>query len=497
MLNVKDIPAEMVSTIKTAAFILLSLGSLSVMYGAFGSGIMVFSLVQIDFLFPTPVNRRHVLILKLAKDYIKYLTFVALAFLYFSTQLLREVNVPLFPMGLITIASVTALILTVVNISHTINIVFTFGFERLRQARLLLKAAIVVIPASAIVFGFFRYQVTGNAIQSLLLAANSPLMNVILAPVHWCADLALAPLLGVTPEEWTNFWLLWVLAAGSFILLLSRNENLYEPSLGVSAKVARRRQLFKSRGFAEMRVEKLREKGTKRVKGLAIPFFGLGATALIWKSLTIRYRTTQSQLIFMLILPLIIVYVVRHYLGSNDMIRYTPFLMIYLAWIFLLSTLVDLRADLKFVNILKSMPIAPWKIVCSQIASSLIYLTAGTTLFAIYIYLLLPLARTEILVACAIAVPFIGFANVSAALLVGLLYPDARDFTTNYVSGMIGGMICIAAMAPTIIIIGAGAALRLPTYAILVPICIIDTIIGLIGVAICSAIFRKFDPTND
>src|SRR5690606_34831913 len=126
-------------------------------------------------------------------------------------------------------------LLIVVNIAHTINIVFTFGYERLKQARVVIKAVLFIGPVSAVLYGLYQYASTGSSYMSVMWAANSPVMNALFAPARWCAVLLLAPLYSLTPEDWRNFALLWILAGASFALLMSRRENIYEPSLGISA----------------------------------------------------------------------------------------------------------------------------------------------------------------------------------------------------------------------------------------------------------------------
>ena len=52
----------------------------------------------------------------------------------------------------------------------------------------------------------------------------------------------LAPLKGITyPDGWLELGGLLGLALASAVLLLSRKENIYEPSLGISVKFARAR----------------------------------------------------------------------------------------------------------------------------------------------------------------------------------------------------------------------------------------------------------------
>lgn len=497
-LPISESLAEQRTLIETALFLVLSVGSVMVMYGAFSSGLMVFSVAQIDFMFPTPISRRKVLLVKLIRDYSKYVFWVVFVFMFVGSPMFRSVQASIFPWGIVSIAAVVALLVLVVNVAHTINVVFTFGYEKLRQARLLIKAALVVIPSSAAAYWLFLFAKSHDSLASLISAGNSPVMNGIFAPARWCAELCLAPLVGVTPDEWMHFWLLWALAGGSLALLLSRRENIYEPSLGISVKFAKRRRMASARSFADLRVEALREKGAKHVKGVAIPAFGLGATAFLWKNLLLRHRIHRSQIIYMLLAPLLIVCLIGRFVTEPSLARYVPGLMIYIVWILSMMAQTEMRNDLKYANTVKSMPIAAWKIMSAQIAGSVLYLAGGTALFSLYLWMLLPPARGEVLVACAVASPFIGFANISASTISGLLYPETRDFAQNYLCGMIGFLMSSIAMAPTVVLsLVTHFLLGWPMYLTVVLVCVANMIVGMAGVTISGAIFRRFDPTSE
>ncbi len=68
--HVSEIPTDL---IRVMVFLCVSVGSVLVIYIAFNSGMMVFSLAQVDFMFPTPISRKKVLLYKLVNDYVKSL----------------------------------------------------------------------------------------------------------------------------------------------------------------------------------------------------------------------------------------------------------------------------------------------------------------------------------------------------------------------------------------------------------------------------------------
>lgn len=485
--------------IRLIVFITLCIASVVVVYSAFNSSLLVFSIAQIDFLFPTPISRRKVLLIKLLRDYLKYGMWVIFIYLFVCMPILHGLRRSLLPWGLVSITAIVALLILVVNVAHTINIVFTFGYERLRQAGILIKAVLLGLPASALGYGIYHYVVTGDSYAGLLLAVNSPIADVLFAPARWCSELFLAPLIGVTPEEWSHFALLWLFAVGSLAVLLTRKENIYEPSLGISVKLARRKQMKGLHTYTDMRIDALREKGTTRAGGFVVPPFGTGATAFLWKNLVLKYRTYRGQIILIVLLPLVLAYLIRRFLPQDlGLAQYIPLLMIYVVWMLSMTAQAEMKADLKFANLVKSMPIAAWKIMLAQVAGPVIYSSSAIILFSGYLWALVPESRGDLLIACVFLAPFVGFANIPAAIIPGLLYPDAKDFAQNYISGMLGFMLAVLAILPTCIL-GAClmVAFKAPICLTIIIIAAVNLIIGAIGIFVAGAIFRKFDPTSE
>ena len=488
-----------VETIRLITFIALCIGSVFIIYSAFNSSLLVFSIAQIDFLFPTPISRRKVLLIKLLKDYLKYGLWVVLIYFVVCTPLLHGIRRSLIPWSLVSITSILAFLIFIVNIAHTINIVFTFGYERLRQLGILIKVMLLGLPTGALGYGIYHYAITRDIYSGILFAANSPVADALFAPARWCSELFLAPIIGVTPEEWSHFALLWLLAAGSLSVLLTRKENIYEPSLGISIKLARRKQMKGSQTYMDTRIDALREKGTTKACRFAVPPFGTGATALLWKNLVLKYRAYRGQVIFIFLLSLLTAYLIRRLVPQDlGLAKYVPLLMIYVIWLLSIAAQAEIKSELKFANIIKSMPIAAWKIMLVQIAGPIIYSSSAVFMFSVLLWVLVPESRGDLLIACNLLAPFVGFANISAATIPGLLYPDTKDFAQNYISGMLGFVFTTLAILPTIVLGVCFIVLfKASIYITVAIIGVANLIIGLIGISIAGAIFRKFDPTSD
>lgn len=490
----KNVPMELINA---GTFLFLSVGCMLIIYQAFTSGMLIFSIAHIDFMFPTPISRRKVLLVKLIKDYLKYGFWVGLLFVLISSPVLGALDLPLFPAGFISILGLLALMLLVVNVAHTINLVFTFGFERLKQQGLLIKAILLIALTSAVGVGIYQFTQTGDSFASFILAADSPVVNVVFAPAKWCAPLVLAPLGGVVGDDYMHLGLLWLLAGASFALILSRKENVYEPSIGISIKTAKRRQAVRSGDYTDVRIEAIRERGTRRSRGPALPPFGRGAVAILWKNLLTKYRMSSAPVVVLLVLPLGL-FLIRHFVKQPFMFNLLPGILIYMVYVLSIVAAAEVRAELKYANILKSMPISAWKVMLAQAVYGAVYLGLGVAAFAICMAIVIPQTRGELLLLSAVAAPFIGFASISAAMIPSLLYPDSRDAAQNYIYNLVGFLLVSIAMIPTVVL---GAVLwwlvGAPQYVTILSICAANVLVGAAAVSISGSIFRRFDPTSE
>jgi hypothetical protein len=144
------------------------------------------------------------------------------------------------------------------------------------------------------------------------------------------------------------------------------------------------------------------------------------------------------------------------------------------------------------------MPISPWKVMLVQAINGAVYLAAGILAFAASMWLFVPATRGQLLEACAIGSPFLGFACISATIIPALLYPDMRDSAQNFFSNLIGFMLISVAIVPTIVIgVVLIGLLKVQYYVALLPLCALNALMGAAGIAVSGAIFRRFDPTSE
>jgi hypothetical protein len=169
-----------------------------------------------------------------------------------------------------------------------------------------------------------------------------------------------------------------------------------------------------------------------------------------------------------------------------------------MVWILSMTAQVEMRTEFKHSNIVKSMPIAAWKIMFAQTIGTVVNLTLGMLAFAILMWLLLPQSRTWILGASTIIAPFLGFAVVPAMIIPGIMYPNTRDILQNYISGMFSCLLVSVAVAPTVVL-GVLLFFVFPNSKLLfvTAVCLSNIIMGVAGITLAGAVFRRYDPTSE
>lgn len=496
LLQDRNIPVEILEPVLV---VLLTVGCAAVLYGSFSSGMLVFSLAHIDFLFPLPIHQRWVLTFKLARDYLKYAVWVAFLFTVIGTSAFGALGVAFLPWGLLSILGLVALIIFVVNLAHIINTVFTFGFARLAQHGRAARAALIAVPVALILYLLRTYlSSAGNAAEAWE-GANSLIVGVVLAPVKVCAQLMLAPLRGVVfPDDYVLLGFLAALAGLSFLALITRKENIYEPSLGTSVQFAARREAVRSGDYARMLSQTMAGRSARRLAGAALPPFGRGAGAFFWKNLVVRLRAARSQALFVFVMPVLGLALVKLLVRGNELIQYLPVLLIYGVWITAMSLHLDARSEMRYANTSKSVPVEAWKIVLAQAGAYAVYLTLTAVAFGTAIVVLLPQTRSPIAAASLAGAPFVGFATIPAVIIPSMLYPDTRDSVQNYLCGIVSTLLSVMAVAPGTVIaavlwFAGGASLG----TIVAAGCVVHLATGIVGTGLAGIVFEGFEPTGE
>lgn len=496
LLQDKNVPIEILEPV---IVVLLTVGSAAVLYGAFSSGMLVFSLAHIDFLFPLPVDRRWVLAFKLARDYLKYAVWVTFLFIVLGTPTFGALGLAFLPWGLLGIFGLVALIVLVVNLAHIIHTVFTFGFARLTRLGRAAKAALIAVPVVLTAYLAYAYIGPAGDAAAAWDSTNSTIVGILLAPVKICAQLMLAPLRGVVyPDDYLLLAFLVGLAGLSFFALVTRRENIYEPSLGTSVRFAARREAVRSGDYARMLGQTMASRDARRLAGAVLPPFGRGATAFFWKNLLVRFRVVRSQIVFVFVVPVVVLILVRVFVRENQLIQYLPIILVYGVWLTAMSLHPDARSEMRYANTSKSVPVEAWKVVLSQAGAYAVYLTLTVLAFGAAMLALLPQTRTPLGAACLAGAPFVGFATIPAVMIPSMLYPDTRDSVQNYLCGILSTLFSILAVVPGTVIAAVlwfvGAA---SLQASIAAGCLVHLAAGAVGTGLAGMVFEGFEPTGE
>ena len=482
-----------------ALFTLLSIVMIYKVHRSFSEGMVTFPLADIDFLFPTPISRRTILGLRLLGLYAKlglYVLFFAFIFGYqLSMFAPSSVGVSVSCLAVILFS------IFLINTCTTINLVATFREAKkwwLSYAVRWLAYGLLIFVAGRWLLG---YVLTGSFIQSAVATFKHPLVTTSLLPAKWTADLILSPLTGWKPGLGGEFAAMWLLAIGSLVLVLSRKENPFEPSLMVSARAAAIRSAVRRGGFGRLRTEMQKFRPQKTKAGIAIPPFGRGAIALLWKSLNTTMRTSGTALMAVPFIAAIVLGGLRlaapQEVGVKEVQTIATVLIGYLLFISSTIMLHSFRGDLKQANILRPMPIPAWQVIAMQGIHSTLISTAVAWVVVILISIFYGLNVQSPLTIAVLALPFAAYASLCWQAVAAVIYPNPEDPTQQFVGNMLSGLAATISIGPAVGIGVLGWLLHLGVVLPAMMIAAFSTGMAVGGILLSSWLYKRFDPTDE
>lgn len=496
MPSVHTLRALPVDAMWSGIFLLLSVTSGLVIYSALSEGLLVFSPSHIDFLFPTPINRRNVLAFKLLRDYVKYAVLAAIFFMALGSPLYGSLRIPPYPTIILSWLGSFFLIVFVMNVTHTLNIVGTFGAHRLRFASRLVKFGMLGIAGIIIAAAAVHFSRTGQAFPSFIAATRNGLATVLLSPIAWCTDLILAPITGVVYETWGELLWLFVLASGSTVVLLSRPENIYEPSLGISMRMARVRAAMRVGDVVTARIQAGGWRGRHTYLAPPIPPFGRGASALLWKNLVVRIRTLRWGVAMILVLPLGAA-AAAALVNQTIILRLAPLAIPYCVWLLALTSQQEMRGELRQANIVKAMPVSSFRIIAAEVFYHWLMILVVVLVAALSIWLFISQTDPDMLSLTVVISLALGFTCVAAVSIPVLLYPDSRDKMQEVITHLVSFVLASIVILPSLLVAVAFVLLR---ANLALTACVVVALNGALAwsaLAIAGALFGRFDPTAD
>jgi hypothetical protein len=438
-----DIAPQVVRGLQSVVFLMLTLVAVQSIIQTARGGSLVFSLSQIDFTFPSPISRRHVLSVHLLKSHLSLGLGILFLLLVFMPVPLALVNISLFPSLLITWSSIMMLSIAISSIAHTINVVLAYHLEKLlgfdKRVKLLMYAVGFICVLLWISSSLPKEMVAEIRAGSYFAVINgftqSTTVRTILFPITWTTNLALYPVIQSGPSPVLEFIGLLILAVASFSVLIRRRENIYEPSLGLSMKYAQVREAWKKGSLTGVTAaERIASDSQGKQHKSPVPPFGRGAMAIIWKNAVVAVRMFKpAQMIyFVVFIAAFVGWRSRSGSGDSDPGMWITYMII----TGLQMTLTGIRNELK-QSIIKIMPIKGWKVILAFAASQSIQIMLMAALFVLVmggVSVLNNTARLWILV-----VPSLAFAFVAAGNLAVLIYP-ARNFLSSIVALALGSV---------------------------------------------------------
>jgi len=482
-------------------FVLMSLIMVGFLISSFSRSMLVFSLSEIDFLFGSPVDRRIVLGSKLFRVYAKtggYLLLYLILFVPYLTMFSRSTQI----LAAVA-ASVGVLVFSIllINICTVINLITEYR----QDGKWWLASVVKGIALGLLVFGTVifavNYKPYNSPIENMVNTLMHPVLMAVLFPAKWAADLIASAVIGWKPVYGLELFFLSTCALISTLVVFSRKENPYEPSLVISTRMAAVRAAFRAGKTNSWRVG-LKDSG-KKMKNVrtGVPPFGVGAWALLWKSANIAVRTYAQTYVVYLIFVLGGLAVYNMVAGDTALgdlsLSKMSFWPLYLLLMSASNSARRLRGELSQANLLKPMPIEPWKIIAITTLSGPISIAVILLPIAVISFSLFKFAYKDELFLAVTSIPFLCYAITCAQSSVAVKYPNVQDQSEAVVSMLLMQFVGFIAVAPPII---AGVLLHAfgaGTFITEVVVVIVSLGVASIGITVGAAAYRSYDPTSD
>ena len=466
---------------------------------SFSDSMIVFGMPDVDFLFPSPISRRAIMALKLLGLYVRVGAYVV----FFIVFMVPQFRLLFHASGSIFMAWLGASLFAafLVNICTVINLVSTFrpgGKWWLSVAVRGVAMGLLLLVLGSVAYIGMR---TGNYAEGALRTLSNPVITTLLMPARWTADLLLSSLTGWQPGLGGELGMMALLAAASFGLVLTRKENPYEPSLGISTRAAAFRAARRTGGLGQVRAEEIKERMKSSSVRSAVKPFGRGAMALVWKNLNTGVRTSRSPLIGApIIVAALLIASKLAFHGQVDKQVIEMIACVILTYVTFFSSMFMLqsfRSDLKMANILKPMPIASWQIVAAQCVQGALLVTFLSWTVVILVALVYGLTPDNLLILAALALPVVTYALLSWQSAASIIYPRWEDPTQRYLGSLIGMAAAAVALGPCIVAGVVGHMLHL--NVVLVASAVDCAAIGMavIGIALSGYLYSRYDPTDE
>jgi hypothetical protein len=354
-------PPHLEETRRLGPLVLIAFCVLNVLFSP-GERSITFTPAEVNLLFPAPFGRRQLLLYKIVGTFGS-----ALVSALFLAVLMRRQTASYLAafVGL----SLTLLFWQLFSMALALlaSVVGARAFDRRRKLVLIGLTALAAVAA---------LQAGAQAreqgwLQFLLELAETPVVQVVLAPVGWLIQASTAERVWPDLVQWAGLSL--ALDLGLLVLVLALDAHYLEASAAASEKLYARIQRMR-RGGTGLSAPSL---GKPRLGLPSLPYWG-GVGPILWRQLTTALRSVWSLvmvLVFfgMVTVPMLLEMGMGAPAGAPVWVAVAAMLGMSLFVPPLLP--FDFRGDVDRMDVLKTLPVPGWRLALGQLLTPMLVVT--------------------------------------------------------------------------------------------------------------------------
>lgn len=443
---------------------------------------LVFSLPEIDFLFPSPLKRKVILFNRVATNYLKLaVQYAAMAgfFLFVFSSLYHFV---FWPRILFLWLAILMSMIFASNLGGIVSLVSSHLSELKRSRN---RNILILVLASflGIISGYIFWQVFQGipVVQAVINVLNSSVVRILMYPMAAASDVAVAWRL--TVGVGLKLLFLIVLCVVTTTGVLSVETHFYEASEAISRELwesvhkMRRQEVVVSESF----VKKMRK----------IRPFGDRATALIWKNLVGMIRDIRSLLptVFMAIF----LFAMTFFRGGEFF--NALFFLFFLVFISSGYVRWDFREDLRRIEIIKLIPDSNLRIVLSEIAVPILFSTVVSYIFLGVTFFAFPHSESKLVLTgfSVVALPLFSVVMITISNLSTLYYPPQTN--SQVIPGVLSLIFTMMVLTPSLFLLMLFIVLD-KMYLGLLFVLLLNAAIAFALIKLLARKYRFFDLTS-
>jgi hypothetical protein len=408
--------SEVVEHMRTyGALGLLAYCAMTLLFSS-GERAIFFSPAEVNFLFPGPFTRRRLLVYKITSSVLACLVTSGFMTLALSTY------------GVWPLAAYVGLVLTLLFLSFFGMVISlaanTLGARAYNRRRKWLLAGVLLVVLLALALEG-RDLLRLRPAEMLERLQESPVAQVVLAPLGWFVRAYTAADAG----ELLRFGgLALAVDAAMAALVLALDVQYLEASAAASERVYAR--ILRARRVGAPSAAWYTPGGKARFTLPPLPWWG-GVGPLAWRQLLTAVRSLKGLTIFLaliggalLVVPLVVAAGDRSAeLAVGQILAYS---LLGLSLISLpMMVAFDFRGDVDRMDILKALPVAPWRVVVGQLAAPVLLLSLIQVLALVGIEVAFGGIAPLPLVALVLAWP-VNFVSLGIDNLLFLWFPSRQ-----------------------------------------------------------------------